>query len=329
MAGDSGARVTQLQLRLRDLGYLTEATGEYDQATVQAVSAFQVACRVEQTGVAGVDLQKQLFAEDAPASGEMKQIYALLQWGDTGDGVKNLQNRLVELGYYEGAADGVFSDDMVQAVKAFQAAAGEEETGVATVALQETAFSDGAPLSPSRVAEAQADAAAAEVTLPSLMKGDNGDEVKNLQSRLTELGFYSGEADGNYGGGTQAAVEAFQKALGVEQTGEVSADLMNLLLSQAAPKAGTRYWKKTQAYAALEAGDSGDEVLALQKRLYQLGYLRKEDVADSIGVYEEYTAAAVNAAMKQMNCPRRDGRASAEFLTYLYSGSADALKQGK
>ena len=40
-------------------------------------------------------------------------------------------------------------------------------------------------------------------------------------------------------------------------------------------------------------------------------------------------AAAVNAAMKQMNCPRRDGRASAEFLTYLYSGSADALKQGK
>ena len=38
---------------------------------------------------------------------------------------------------------------------------------------------------------------------------------------------------------------------------------------------------------------------------------------------------AVNAAMKQMNCPRRDGRASAEFLTYLYSGSADALKQGK
>ena len=115
----------------------------------------------------------------------------------------------------------------------------------------------------------------------------------------------------------------------MEQTGEVSADLMNLLLSQAAPKAGTRYWKKTQAYAALEAGDSGDEVLALQKRLYQLGYLRKEDVADSIGVYEEYTAAAVNAAMKQMNCPRRDGRASAEFLTYLYSGSADALKQGK
>ncbi|MCI6291911.1 MAG: peptidoglycan-binding protein, partial [Clostridiales bacterium] len=221
MAGDSGARVTQLQLRLRDLGYLTEATGEYDQATVQAVSAFQVACRVEQTGVAGVDLQKQLFAEDAPASGEMKQIYALLQWGDTGDGVKNLQNRLAELGYYEGAADGVFSDDMVQAVKAFQAAAGEEETGVATVALQETAFSDGAPLSPSRVAEAQADAAAAEVTLPSLMKGDNGDEVKNLQSRLTELGFYSGEADGNYGGGTQDAVEAFQKALGVEQTGEV------------------------------------------------------------------------------------------------------------
>ena len=124
-----------------------------------------------------------------------------------------------------------------------------------------------------------------------------------------------------------AAVKAIQEAIGVEPTGEASATLINIIMSDAAPGYGTKYWKHTQNYSALKIGDSGDEVTELQVRLYKLGYLAKEDVADSVGTYEEFTAAAVNAVMKEVGCRRRDGSASSEFLTVLYAKASDSLKK--
>lgn len=325
--GDSGTRVTQLQIRLKELGYLSETTGVYDSDTVGAVAAFQTACRLESTGMADVDTQQQLFAADAPKNGEIKQIYAILQWGDSGEAVRTLQERLAELGYWQGEADGIFSDDMVSTVKRFQAAAGMEETGVATVELQEAAFSDSAPLSPEKMAEAQADQAAASVVINALIKGDKSDDVRALQERLAELGYYDGTIDGSFGGGTEQAVMALQQAMGLEPTGEASADFINIIMSNAAPKSGRKYWKYTQNYQPLDVGDTGDEVVSLQKRLWELGYLDKDNISSSIGTYEKYTAAAVNDVMKILGCARRDGRASAEFLTVIYSSAADVLKK--
>ncbi len=325
--GQSGTRVTQLQLRLVELGYLSEATGEYDQATFDAVSAFQVACRVTPTGIADVDIQQQLFASDAPKNGEIKQLYALLQWGDTGEAVRALQVRLSELGYYNGNPDGVFSDDMVATVKLFQRSAGMEETGVATIELQELAFSGNAPLSPEKAAQAKEDEAAAKVLINPAIRGDENEGVREMQARLIELGYLSGTADGKFGAATEQAVKDFQAAIGVEPTGEASSALINVMYSDAAPLKGQKYWKKTQNYRALKIGDTGDDVVELQVRLYKLGYLNKDDVIDSVGVYEEYTAAAVNEVMKVLNFRRRDGSASAEFITILYSESADSLKK--
>ena len=325
--GDSGTRVTQLQLRLKELGYLDEATGVYDAATVDAISAFQVACRVEANGVADVSIQQQLFAADAPRMGEIKQIYAQLQWGDTGEAVSALQARLAELGYYEGEPDGVFSDEMVATVKRFQNAAGLTATGVATVELQEIAFSETAPLSPEKAAEAQDDAAAAMVIINGMRKGDKNEDVRALQVRLTELGYYTGVADGSFGPGTELAVKGIQEAIGLEATGEASADLVNIIMSEAAPKSGKKYWKYPQSYQTLIEGAKGDDVVKLQKRLWELGYLDADDIGDNVGTYEEYTAAAVNSVMKTLGCRRRDGRASAEFLTVLYSKTADSLKK--
>ena len=79
----------------------------------------------------------------------------------------------------------------------------------------------------------------------------------------------------------------------------------------------------------LIAKNEGDEVVDLQVRLYKLGYLDKEDIGNSVGTYEEYTAAAVNEVMKVLNFRRRDGSASAEFITILYSDAADVLKKDK
>ncbi|MBQ7656444.1 MAG: D-alanyl-D-alanine carboxypeptidase family protein, partial [Clostridia bacterium] len=47
---------------------------------------------------------------------------------------------------------------------------------------------------------------------PGLLgSGSQGDAVKALQSRLQELGYYTGQIDGDYGSGTKAAVEKFQR----------------------------------------------------------------------------------------------------------------------
>ncbi|MEG0996435.1 MAG: peptidoglycan-binding domain-containing protein, partial [Clostridia bacterium] len=40
--------------------------------------------------------------------------------------------------------------------------------------------------------------------------GDNGDEVRNMQQKLADLGYYTGDVDGRFGNQTRRAVEKFQ-----------------------------------------------------------------------------------------------------------------------
>ena len=49
--------------------------------------------------------------------------------------------------------------------------------------------------------------------------GSRGTEVRNIQTKLKSLGYYSGTVDGIYGTGTQRAVKAFQKACGLTVDG--------------------------------------------------------------------------------------------------------------
>ena len=50
---------------------------------------------------------------------------------------------------------------------------------------------------------------------------DDSNDVKELQKILTKLGFFKGEATGNFYGKTLKAVKAFQKKYGIKQTGYV------------------------------------------------------------------------------------------------------------
>ncbi len=52
-----------------------------------------------------------------------------------------------------------------------------------------------------------------------LRQGASGGEVKELQRRLKEWGYYNGAVDGIYGKGTVAAVKAFQKKNGLTADG--------------------------------------------------------------------------------------------------------------
>ena len=71
---------------------------------------------------------------------------------------------------------------------------------------------------------------------PVLRTGSRGQEVKDLQSRLYQLGYYSDEIDGQFGSATKAAVIEFQKANGLEADGMVDSETKAVLFSaQAKP----------------------------------------------------------------------------------------------
>jgi len=54
-----------------------------------------------------------------------------------------------------------------------------------------------------------------------LKSGDTGAQVKLLQKELKALGFLATPADGDFGPGTQAAVEQFQSSRGLTADGQV------------------------------------------------------------------------------------------------------------
>ena len=70
----------------------------------------------------------------------------------------------------------------------------------------------------------------------SLQYGDTGDAVKKVQTRLKELGFFSGTVGGNYLDLTKSAVAAFQAAAGMSTTGVCDEDTLTLMFSDKAPK---------------------------------------------------------------------------------------------
>lgn len=75
------------------------------------------------------------------------------------------------------------------------------------------------------------------VKWPLLNTGSKGADVIRLQSRLIELGFLDGEADGDYGAATRSAVRRFQTVAELDADGIAGQDTQSLLYSDAAPSA--------------------------------------------------------------------------------------------
>ena len=220
--GNEGDDVSTLQYRLKDLYYLTsDATGIYDAATTAAVKSFQEDFGLEATGEADAKTQSLLFAAQ----------YRPLKKGCTGDDVKELQTRLTVLGYYKGKVSGEYLDATEEAVRAYQEANGEEVTGIAdvdTLAVLLQASEESSDTTDTGTVM-QGTVAYTE----RLAKGSTGTLVKQLQTRLTELGYYSGPISGNFLGKTMTAVKALQKQNGVTVDGIVGEVTWNLIFNDA------------------------------------------------------------------------------------------------
>ncbi|HMD87352.1 MAG TPA: peptidoglycan-binding protein [Terriglobia bacterium] len=63
----------------------------------------------------------------------------------------------------------------------------------------------------------------------SLQLGSSGPSVTDLQQRLQQHGFYTGTIDGQFGPGTEAAVQAFQNSVGLAADGKAGANTLAAL----------------------------------------------------------------------------------------------------
>lgn len=147
----------------------------------------------------------------------------ILQKNSIGIEVKQLQQRLKDLGYYSGDVDGQYGTGTQTAVTAFQAQHGLKADGVAGEQTLSILYSESA--------QTFVPTPTPSATPAMLSSGSSGDEVKALQSRLQQLGFYSGVLDGDYGKGTRAAVKLFQAQHGLDDDGIAGQKTLEMLYS--------------------------------------------------------------------------------------------------
>lgn len=135
-----------------------------------------------------------------------------------GDAVAALKERLNALGFFTDDITPLYGSSLEAAVKAYQAAAGHEVTGIATAELQNEIFS----------------ASAVTGTLVTLKEGVVSPAVAAMQQALTDLGYYSGTTDGTFDAATTEAVKLFTKVNSLGETGTASTKVQNAIFEQRA-----------------------------------------------------------------------------------------------
>ena len=143
--GSQGAAVTRLQTRLAELDYYYEMANDYyDSLVMDAVSLYQKAAGLEVTGAADVATQESLFSSSAPLNEEPGTVFP----GYHSSIIRQLQERLIELGYMEGETSFFYGETTEAAVLAYQTASGLEADGILTMDEQNVLFSDDAVPAP-------------------------------------------------------------------------------------------------------------------------------------------------------------------------------------
>ncbi len=144
-------------------------------------------------------------------------------------------------------------------------------------------------------AEKAAQAATGEAPktfVEDLSVNDNNSSVKKLQSTLKQLGYYSGDENGEYDNATRQAVVQFQIAAGiVDSENEFGAGYFGpqtrKRLEDAVKQKDTQV-REHLPFTPLSRDDQGEDVSKLQQALKQLGY----DV-EVTGIYDNQTVDAI------------------------------------
>lgn len=141
-----------------------------------------------------------------------------LQMGDHGNDVRILQEKLKILGFYPALINGDFGLATEAGVKAFQKEYSLPETGIVDEEMWELLFS---------LTEVAYSSAFSKY--PTLSLGMSGEEVRDLQTKLKTLLYYTGEINSLFDTATQTAVKRFQFHNNLTTTGVVNNQTWSIL----------------------------------------------------------------------------------------------------
>lgn len=239
----------------------------------------------------------------------LAQAQETLKVGDTGDAVMELNTRLRQLNYSDQPGRNVYSESTAAAVKAVQKAYGLPETGEADEKTLAVIYGE---------------------CYRPLAANAKGEEVKLLQEKLKELGYYTGNITGNYQEGTVSAVGDFQRACSLEATGTADVQTQEKLFSLSVRPTPTpspipsptpqRTASPTpgpyQAFSrTLKQGSVGKDVQKVQQRLMDLGFFTFYKTTEN---YKERTVAAVKEFQKK-NGLKATGTVDADTWDALFN----------
>ena len=151
-----------------------------------------------------------------------------------------------------------------------------------------------------------------------LKEEDNGAAVKELEAALLALGYLDGAPSVNYSSLTTAAVQRFQAACSMTESGVADLATLRVLYSGNAPYS-------PMLSLSLSSGAKNDNVSRLQTRLYALGYLSRASSID--GDYGANTAAAVRLFQSAAGITAT-GTADSATIRALYRADAPTLASG-
>ncbi len=217
LPGDEDEWVLELQEKLYDLGYLTlSPTGYFGTNTQSAVIKFQQDSELVIDGKAGPLTRQTLLGEeysvipdtrivlDAQSPAGQAEVPSgpedtsttrsdMLYPGDKGDAISDLQQKLKEYEFYDYPnITGYFGPVTEAAVRKFQRTHNLSVDGIMGPASLNLLYSD-------------------NVKKYMMYPGDRSEDIKTMQDRLRELGYFTGTSTGYYGNATINSVRAFQE----------------------------------------------------------------------------------------------------------------------
>lgn len=148
--------------------------------------------------------------------------------------------------------------------------------------------------------------------------GDNGPAVRDIQDRLSALGFdAAGDERATFGDRTKEAVARFQKARGLEVDGIVGPDTWRSLY-EAGYRLGDRLLFMRRPMIR------GEDIAELQSRLNSLGF----DAGKVDGIFGPDTEAAV-VDFQHNRYLAEDGRVGPQVVTEIHLVTRGEMREGR